>query len=77
MPATPADLLITGCTALVHDEDEETGFREDAAIVVRDGVIESVTAAASVRDLPAVERIEAHGQVAMPGLVNCRCGRGG
>ncbi|MGV4982620.1 amidohydrolase [Streptomyces sp. NRAIS4] len=74
MTESPADLVITGCTVLEHDEDgqeERIGFRRDAAIVVRDRVIESVTSAASVRELPAVERIEAHGQVAMPGLINC------
>ncbi|MEU2737675.1 hypothetical protein ABZ656_20325 [Streptomyces sp. NPDC007095] len=41
--AGPADLLITGCTALVHDEHEEIGFVEDASIVVRAGVIEAAT----------------------------------
>ncbi|WP_369388574.1 amidohydrolase [Streptomyces sp. CG1] len=71
MRASPADLVITGCTVLVHDEEERIGFRPDAAIVVRDRVIEAVTTAAEVRELPAVERIEAHGQVAMPGLINC------
>ncbi|MGW1048176.1 amidohydrolase [Streptomyces sp. NPDC002521] len=71
MRAAPADLVITGCTVLVHDENERIGFRPDAAIVVRDRVIESVTTAAEVRDLAAAERIEAHGQVAMPGLINC------
>ncbi|KUN03916.1 hydrolase [Streptomyces yokosukanensis] len=71
MCASPADLVITGCTVLVHDEDERIGFRPDAAIVVRDRLVESVTTAAQVRDLPAVERIEARGQVAMPGLINC------
>ncbi|AOR34942.1 hydrolase [Streptomyces fodineus] len=74
MRARPADLVITGCTVLLHeehDEEQRIGFREDAAIVVRDRVIESVTGAASVRELPARERIEAHGQVAMPGLINC------
>ncbi|MCF3137422.1 amidohydrolase [Streptomyces olivochromogenes] len=67
----PADLVITGCTALVHDDQERIGFREDAAIVVRDGVVESVTDSAAVRDLPAAERLDARGQVAMPGLINC------
>ncbi|EST22709.1 amidohydrolase [Streptomyces roseochromogenus] len=71
MRASPADLVITGCTVLVHDEEERIGFRPDAAIVVRDRVVESVTTAAEVRELPAAERIEAHGQVAMPGLINC------
>ncbi|MGI5510725.1 amidohydrolase [Streptomyces sp. CA-106131] len=67
----PADLVITGCTVLVHDDQERIGFAEDAAIVVRDGIVESVTPAADVRDLPAVERIDARGQVAVPGLINC------
>ncbi|MGW6794297.1 amidohydrolase [Streptomyces chartreusis] len=67
----PADLIITGCTVLVHDDQERIGFEEDAAIVVRDGVVESVTSADAVRGRDAVERIEAAGQVALPGLVNC------
>ncbi|MGW9592341.1 amidohydrolase [Streptomyces chartreusis] len=67
----PADLVITGCTVLVHDDQERIGFEEDAAIVVRDGVVESVTSADAVRGRDAVERIEAAGQVALPGLVNC------
>ncbi|MBT2417607.1 amidohydrolase [Streptomyces sp. ISL-22] len=67
----PADLVITGCTVLGHDDQERTGFEENAAIVVRGGVVEAVTTAGAVRDLPAVERLEAPGQVALPGLVNC------
>lgn len=55
----------------MHDDQERIGFEEDAAIVVRDGVVASVTSADAVRDLPADERIEARGQVALPGLVNC------
>ncbi|GAB2838489.1 amidohydrolase [Streptomyces deserti] len=55
----------------MHDDQERIGFREDAAIVVRDGVVASVTTAAAVRDTACAERIEARGQVAMPGLVNC------
>jgi len=55
----------------VHDDQERIGFEEDAAIVVRDGVVESVTSADAVRGRDAVERIEAAGQVALPGLVNC------
>ncbi|MFC5214746.1 amidohydrolase [Streptomyces coerulescens] len=67
----PADLIITGCTVLVHDDQERIGFEEDAAIVVCDGVVDSVTSAESVRGRDAVERIDAAGQVALPGLVNC------
>lgn len=71
MTDSPADLVITACTVLVHDELERPGFEEDAAVVVRDGLVDSVTTAAAVRHLGAAERIDAHGQVAMPGLVNC------
>ncbi|MET7485632.1 amidohydrolase [Streptomyces sp. NPDC005538] len=66
-----ADLIITRCTVLVHDDQERIGFREDAAIVVRDGLVASVTSAADAEGLTAGERIDAHGQVALPGLVNC------
>ncbi|MEV5312272.1 amidohydrolase [Streptomyces sp. NPDC052610] len=75
MTTSPADLIITGCTALVHvegrDDHDQVAFRDDAAIVVRDGLIESVTAAADVVGLPAAERIDARGQAALPGLINC------
>ncbi|WP_189864366.1 amidohydrolase [Streptomyces poonensis] len=70
---SPADLVITGCTALVHDEEERIRFVEDAAVVVRGGVIDFVGPATDVRvrGLPAAERIDARGQVAVPGLINC------
>ncbi|MET7699104.1 amidohydrolase [Streptomyces sp. NPDC005485] len=71
MTSSPADLIITGCTVLTHDDHEEVGFADDAAIVVRDGAIEAVTSAAAAADLAAGERIDARGQVAMPGLINC------
>ncbi|MFD8812097.1 amidohydrolase [Streptomyces sp. NPDC059627] len=72
--SAPADLVITGCTALVHDEQERVGFLEDALIVVRDGIIEAVGPRADVgarTGADAVERIDARGQAALPGLINC------
>ncbi|MFE7650604.1 amidohydrolase [Streptomyces phaeoluteigriseus] len=66
-----ADLVITHCTVLVHDERERIAFREDAAVVVRDGVVVAVTTAADAAGIAAAERIDGRGQVAMPGLVNC------
>ena len=69
MSDSPADLVNTGCTALVHDDQERIGFEENATIVVRDGVIESVTSGPVEAD--AGQRIDARGQVAMPGLINC------
>ncbi|MFE6362801.1 amidohydrolase [Streptomyces sp. NPDC057806] len=71
MTSTVADLIITGCTVLLHDDQERIHFQEDAAILVRDGVIEAVTGAAEAADRPAVQRLDGRGQVALPGLVNC------
>lgn len=56
---------------LTHDDHERIGFAEDAAIVVRDGAVEAVVSSAEAEGLPAAERIDARGQVAMPGLINC------
>ncbi|HJP89556.1 MAG TPA: amidohydrolase [Candidatus Limnocylindrales bacterium] len=65
-------LVVTGATALVHGADEAIEFIEDATIIVRDGVIESVAAGrAGAEAEGAGERIDAHGQVAIPGLINC------
>lgn len=76
MSDSTAGLVITGCTALVHGADEAIEFLDEATIVVRGGVIESVTAGpaaeAGVAGVGgAGERIDARGQVAMPGLINC------
>lgn len=68
---SPAELIISACTVLVHDDQERIGFAEDAAIVVRNGLVEAVTTTAEAADLPAAERIDAPGQVALPGLINC------
>ncbi|ANS64519.1 hydrolase [Streptomyces lincolnensis] len=69
MSDSPADLIITGCTVLVHDDQERIGFEENATIVVRDGAIESVSTAPAT--VEARQHIDARGQVALPGLVNC------
>ncbi|WP_406403344.1 amidohydrolase [Streptomyces sp. NBC_00879] len=67
----PADLVIEGCIALVHGEQGEIYFVEDAAVVVRGPVIGAVTSARAAAEVPAVERIDGRGQLAMPGLINC------
>ena len=59
------DLVITGCTAMVHGADESIEFLDDATIVVRDGVIESITADGSAPAAGGAERIDARGQVDM------------
>lgn len=68
---SPAGLIITGCTVLTHDDQEEAVFLEDAAVVVREGVVEEVTDAGAVAGRAADEWIDARGQVALPGLINC------
>ncbi|MDT0389638.1 MULTISPECIES: amidohydrolase [Streptomyces] len=68
---SPAELIISACTVLVHDDQERIGFLEDAAIVVRDGTVAAVTSSAEAAHLPAAERLDARGQVALPGLINC------
>jgi 5-methylthioadenosine/S-adenosylhomocysteine deaminase len=72
MTDSPAGLVLTGCTVLVHDDRERIGFEENAVVVVRGGLVDVVTTAAAVERLPAAERIDARGRVAMPGLINCR-----
>ncbi|MFC7306534.1 amidohydrolase [Streptomyces monticola] len=67
----PADLIISGCAALLHDDQGRIGFAEDRAVVVRAGAITAVTDSAAAAALPAAERIDAAGQLAMPGLINC------
>ncbi|NEB78710.1 amidohydrolase, partial [Streptomyces sp. SID14478] len=78
--ATPADLIVTHCTALLHADPDESDpqraadgihFRPDTALVVRDGVLVDVVDSAAVADLECRERIDARGLVALPGLVNC------
>ncbi|MGF0172346.1 amidohydrolase [Streptomyces sp. Marseille-Q5077] len=71
MTPSPAGLIITRCTVLTHDDHEGIGFAEDAAVVVRDGVVEAVISSAEAEELTATERIDAQGQIALPGLVNC------
>ncbi|WP_432074700.1 amidohydrolase [Streptomyces wuyuanensis] len=69
--ADVADLVVEGCTVLAHDPDGTIRFLEDHAVVVREGAVADVTPAARASDLPARERIDARGQLAMPGLINC------
>ncbi|NUP19207.1 MAG: amidohydrolase [Streptomyces sp.] len=77
MSDSRADLIITGCTVLLHDDQERVEFEENATIVVRDGVIESVTTGPAKAEAEAHAQagagqlIDARGQVALPGLVNC------
>ncbi|NJP49515.1 amidohydrolase [Streptomyces sp. SBST2-5] len=67
----PGELVISGCTVLVHDDQGAVGFEEDAAVVVRDGTVAEVTRAEAVAGRVAGEWIDGRGQVALPGLINC------
>ncbi|MEU6845126.1 amidohydrolase [Streptomyces sp. NPDC046716] len=79
-PAVPADLIVTGCTALLHADPAETDprraadgirFVPDTALVIRAGVIAEITDSAGAAASPSRERIDAEGLVALPGLINC------
>ncbi|MEU5895468.1 amidohydrolase [Streptomyces venezuelae] len=81
----PADLVITGCTALTHDPRGQIVFVEDATIAVRDGFITSVAPGAhdpggSPTSTPAstpaftptrTTHLDGRGTLALPGLINC------
>ncbi|MCK4474386.1 amidohydrolase [Candidatus Bathyarchaeota archaeon] len=49
----------------------EKGFIKDGAIAVRDGKIVYVGKSSAAADIRAETRIDARGNVAMPGLINC------
>jgi 5-methylthioadenosine/S-adenosylhomocysteine deaminase len=59
MSDSPADLIITGCTALVQDDQERIAFQENATIVVRGGVIESPNDRSPSRRQSAASRAHA------------------
>lgn len=63
----PADLVITGCTVVTVDRQDRV--LEDASVVVRNGLIEAVTAGG--HQPPARRLLDGRGKVVMPGLVNC------
>lgn len=69
---SPADLVITDCTALVDTSGPTAGFLRGATIAVRGGAIVAVNGPGV--PVPAATRtIDAKGMVAMPGLVNTHC----
>jgi 5-methylthioadenosine/S-adenosylhomocysteine deaminase len=69
---SPADLVITDCTALVDTSGPAAGFLRGATIAVRGGAIVAVNGPGV--PVPAATRtIDAKGMVAMPGLVNTHC----
>jgi 5-methylthioadenosine/S-adenosylhomocysteine deaminase len=69
----PADLVITNAVVLVHNDAGEVDFALNQTIVVRDGLIESIsdTRPPSRSPVAAAETIDASGMLAMPGFINC------
>lgn len=65
----PADLVLRNAVVLAWDDARGVHFLPGHDVVVRAGLIESVKPTGE--DIPAVETIDAHGMVAMPGLINC------
>lgn len=70
-PAEPADLSITGCTALVGFDGDTAHFAPGSTITIRGNRIERIGDAAGAPS--AREVIDANGLVAMPGLINTHC----
>ncbi|MFF8957156.1 amidohydrolase [Streptomyces sp. NPDC014894] len=66
-----ADLVIDGCTALVHDRHGTVGFSAETSVVIRDGLIAAVIPSREAARTEAAERIDGRGLLAMPGLINC------
>jgi 5-methylthioadenosine/S-adenosylhomocysteine deaminase len=63
-----ADILIHGCGISTMNE---RGFIKDGAIAVRDGEIVYVGKSSTAADIKAETQIEAKGNIALPGLINC------
>ncbi|MFM2078810.1 MAG: hypothetical protein RJA49_2700 [Actinomycetota bacterium] len=70
--ASPADLAIINCTALIGTSATRAEFAPGATITIRDGRFESIDTAPT-RPPDATEVIDARGMVAMPGLINTHC----
>jgi 5-methylthioadenosine/S-adenosylhomocysteine deaminase len=83
-PGQP-DLVITGATVLLHDENGDVQFVGDTTITITDGVFSAVEsvhdaavrgagargADASAAVSRARQTIDATGMIAMPGFINC------
>lgn len=65
----PADLVIRDAVVLAWDETRGIHFLPGHDVVVRGGLIDAVQPTGTA--VAALEVIEAHGMVAMPGLINC------
>lgn len=69
-PGRHADLAIVGATVLVSAAPEQTTF-ERCTVEVIDGAISAIVPAGT--PTTALEVIEAHGSVLMPGFINTHC----
>jgi 5-methylthioadenosine/S-adenosylhomocysteine deaminase len=66
---SPADLVIRDAIVLSWDETSGVHFLPGHDVVVRGGVIDAVRPTGEA--VLALETIDAHGMVVMPGLINC------
>ena len=71
-PRSPADLAIVNCTALLAARGDRTTFAPGTTIEVRDGRFSRIDPNPEAPPF-AREVIDAHGMVAMPGLINTHC----
>ena len=68
-PSPPADLVVRDAVVLAWDEALGVHFLAGHDVIIRGGLIEAVQPTGDA--VPALEIIDAHGMVAMPGLINC------
>ncbi len=70
-----ADLIVSGAAEALTFRDDGPGLVRDAALAARDGVLvwvgQTSDLSASVQPLAGALRVDAAGQVLLPGLVDC------
>ncbi len=65
------DLLIHNCHVLLFDEQNQPTIARNQDIAISNHLITSITPSSPVEHQDAREIINAHGQLAIPGLINC------
>ena len=68
---TIPDLLITGCDALVREDDGRYAVLPDRDIAIAGNRIQAIAPSGQIDHSQAREVIHAAGMLAIPGLINC------
>ena len=65
------DLMIHNCHVLLFDEQNQPTIARNQDIAISNHIITSITPSSPVEHQDASQIINAHGQLAIPGLINC------